>query len=165
LKPTGGADAALRRSLVRPEREQHGEFEIERVSDVPGAMKARAVPVVETLHRRGHLSARQAYAAAHIYSAWALGICCARDSEQAGGGPFDPGGYHDKQLDAAREYREIRDAVGPRLWSCLFAVVCEDFSIDRFANERGKGMDRKQWMGCLKLALDTAADHLGLPDD
>lgn len=155
---------ALRRSLVRPEREQHGTVLIEPTADVLGAMTARAQPSIERMLRRGQLSFRQAAAGQRIYSAWALGICGARNSEASGNGS-DPGGYTDRQLDAATEYRRIRDAVGLRLWPIVWHTCCDDWTVDRFATERGNGMDRKQLMGCLKMALDMAADCLGLADD
>jgi hypothetical protein len=156
-------DLALRRSLVRPEREQHGTVLLEVTSDVPGSVTARAQPSLERLLRRGQISHRQAIAGARIYSAWALGIVGARDSDGGGNGS-DPGGYTDRRLDAATEYRRLREAVGLRLWVPLFHVCCEDWSIERFANEVGKSMDRKAWMGAVKLGLDAAADALGLPE-
>jgi hypothetical protein len=158
------ADLALRRSLVRAEREQHSTVLIEPTCDVPGAMTARSQPSIERMLRRGQISRRQAIAGQRVYAAWALGICGARDADASGNGS-DPGGYTDRQLDAAREYRQIRQAVGLRLWPVLWHVACDDWSVDRFANERGNGMDRKQLMGCLKMALEMAADHLGLADD
>jgi len=158
------AETALRRSLVRPEREQHGTVLVEPTCDVPGAMTARAQPTIERLLRRGQISHRQANAGARIYRAWALGIVGARDRDAGGSSAHDPGGYADRQLDAATEYRRIREAVGLRLWPITWHVTCDDWSVDRFASEIGNGMDRKQWMGCLKIALDQAADHLGLPE-
>jgi hypothetical protein len=158
------AETALRRSLVRLEREQHSVVLVEAATDAPGAYVARVQPAIERMRNRGLLSARQADAGARIYRNWALGICGARDADAGGGSALDPGGYRDRQLDAATEYRRIRDAVGLRLWPVTFGVCCEDMSVDQFANERGGGMDRKQWMGALKMALSMAADFLGLPD-
>jgi hypothetical protein len=158
------ADAALRRSIVRPEREQHGVVLVEAASDAPGVMVARVQPAIERLARRGLLTRRQAAAGERIYRAWALGIVGARDGEAGGSSVHDPGGVRDRQLDAATEYRRIRDAVGVRLWPIVWHVACDDWSVDRFASEIGNGMDRKQWMGCLKIALDQAADFLELPD-
>jgi hypothetical protein len=159
------AEAALRRSLVRPERDQHSVVLVEPTCDVPGAMTARAQPAIERMLRRGLLTHRQAHAGQRIYAAWALGVVGARDADGHGSSMHDPGGYHDRQLDAATEYRQLREAVGLRLWPCCFSVCCEDMSVDQFANERGGGMDRKAWMGCLKIALDMAADHLGMTND
>lgn len=157
------AEAALRRSLVRPEREQHGTVLLEATSDVPGSVTARAQPSLERMLRRGQISHRQAIAGARVYRAWALGIVGARDSDGGGNGS-DPGGYTDRRLDAATEYRRLRDAVGLRLWSITFAICAEDWSCDRWANERAGGMDRKGAIALLRVALDTAADHLGLPE-
>jgi hypothetical protein len=157
-------DTALRRSLVRPEREQHGTILLEAATDAPGVSVARVQPVLERMARRGQISRRQMLAGQRIYAAWALGIVGARNGEASGNGS-DPGGYTDRRLDAATEYRRIREAVGLRLWPITWHVTCDDWSVDRFATEIGNGMDRKQWMGCLKIGLDQAADHLGLPDE
>jgi hypothetical protein len=158
------AETALRRSLIRPERDQHSDMVIERVSDTPGAMNARAMPSIERMARRGLLSHRQAHAGQRLYQCWALGIVGARDGDSGGCTVFDPGGYTDRQLDAAREYRGLRDAVGLRLWSLTWNVACNDWSCERWANEIGGGMDRKGVIALLRHALDLAADHLGLPD-
>lgn len=157
-------DAALRRSLVRPEREQHGTVLLEAATDAPGVSVARVQPTLERMARRGQISRRQMLAGERIYRAWALGIVGARDGEASGNGS-DPSGYTDRRLDAATEYRRLRDAIGMRPWICVFHVCCEDWSLERFANDVGKSMDRKAWAGVLKLALSTAADHLGLPGD
>jgi hypothetical protein len=143
-------------------RRKATRLSVERLSDGFG-VRTRVMPVVETMQRRGILSDRQAHAASRIYACWALGICGARDADSGGNGS-DPGGYTDRQMDAAKEYRKLRNAVGVRLWPIVWHIACDDWSVERFANECGGGLDRKQWMGCLKLALDTAADHLGLPD-
>lgn len=156
-------DEVLRRSLVRPEREQHGGLVVERVADAVGAYRVRAMPTVERLFRRGLLSERQCYAGLRIYEAWAIGIVGARDADEGGSSVFDPAGVRDRQVIAAAEYRRIRDAVGGRMWPLAFSVSVEDWSVDRFSNERGGGMDRRQLMGVLKIALDIAADALGLP--
>ena len=158
------ADAALRRSLVRPEREQHGTVLLEAASDAPGVMVARAAPMVELLERRGTLSRRQARAGAFVYECWAIGIAGARDAEAGGSTVHDPGGIRDRQLDAATAYRRMRDAVGPRLWPITFAVTVEEWSCARWANERGRGMHKLGAVALLQTALDTIADHLGLAE-
>jgi len=155
-------DLALRRSLVRPEREQHGTVLVEPTCDVPGAMTARSVSSLERLRNRGQLTLRQSNAGTRLYEDWAIGICCARDGDAGGSTVHDPGGYADRQLDAATRYRKAREAVGPRMWPCLFAVCCEEWSIERFANERGGGTDRKGWAAILRLSLDTLADFYGM---
>lgn len=135
---------------------------VERVTDAPGGYHARAQPSLERMVRRGHLTPRQAAAGQAVYSAWALGIMGAHDAESGGCSVPDPGGLRDAQLDAATCYRRCREAVGGRMWPVLFAVSCEDWSVERFANERGGGQDRKGWIGVLRVALDTAADALGI---
>jgi hypothetical protein len=122
------------------------------------------MPQVERMYRRNLLTARQCWAGIRIYSAYALGIVGARDGDGGGNGS-DPGGYTDRQLDAAREYRELRDAVGLRLWSLVWHVTCSDWSVERWANEMGRGMDRKGAIALLRHALEVAADHMKLADD
>lgn len=131
---------------------------VERLADGFGT-RTRIKPMVEVLENRGAISPRQARAGIRIYQAWALGIAGARDADATGNGS-DPGGYTDAQLDAAREYRLIRDHVGPRLWPIAFACVVEDFSPARFANERGRGMHKAAAAELLRLALDLAADAM-----
>lgn len=156
--------AALKRKPERlpPEdtRRTSSRLTVERLADGFGT-RTRVMPQVEVLARRGALTHRQARAGARIYAAWALGICGAHDAEASGGGSYDAAGYRDAQLDAATEYRRIRDAVGGRLWPICFAVSCEDWSPARWANERGQGMHKAGAMELLRLALDYAADAVG----
>jgi len=142
-------------------RRKATRLSVERLSDGFG-VRTRVMPMTELLERRNAISPRQARAGARIYASWALGICGAHDADAGGGGSFDAAGYRDAQLDAAREYREMREAVGSRLWPVTFACVCEDWSPSRFANERGRGMHKAAALELLRVALDTAADALGL---
>jgi hypothetical protein len=134
---------------------------VERLADGFGE-RTRVMPALEVMQRRGALTHRQAEAGRRLYEDWAVGICCARDSEAGGSTVHDPGGFTDRQLDAARRYRQARDAVGARMWPCLFAISCNEWSIERFANERGAGMDVKQWRGVFKVSLDILADFYGM---
>jgi hypothetical protein len=144
--------------VLDPKRKQ-SRLSVERLADGFGE-RTRVMSQVEVLERRGTLTPRQARAGLAIYRCWALGICGAHDSEPGGNGS-DPGGYTDAQLDAAREYRLIRDAVGPRLWPICFACSCEELSPTRWANERGHGMHKAAAVELLRLALSVAADALG----
>jgi hypothetical protein len=144
---------------VADPKRKASRLSVERLADDFG-MRTRVMSQGEVLHRRGTISARQWRAAVRIYQCWALGICGARDGEPGGNGS-DPGGYTDAQLAAAQEYRLIRDAVGPRLWSLTFSVACEDWSPSRWANERGGGMHKAGAVELLRHALDLASDFLG----
>lgn len=137
-------------------RRKPSRLTVERLADGFGE-RTRVMGQCEVLERRGTISARQARAGIRIYQCWALGICGARDSDATGNGS-DPGGYTDAQLDAAQEYRMIRDAVGPRLWSCVFSVAVEDYSPSRWANERGNAMHKAAAVELLRIGLDYAAD-------
>lgn len=156
------AAEALRRSLVSLEREQHSVILVETVTDTPGASHARAQPVLERYHRRGTLTDRQVLAGEKLYACWALGVAGARDEDKTGSSGGDPAGYRDAQLDSLATYRRIRDAVGPRLWPVTFACCIEDFSADRWANERGRAMHPRGAIQLLRVALDMAADCLGI---
>jgi len=140
-------------------RRKPSRLTVERLADGFGT-RTRVMSMIEVLHRRNTINFRQYQAGVAIYQAWALGIMGARDAEASGNGS-DPGGYTDAQLDAAKTYRELRDAVGGRLWNVVFAVCAEDWSPSRWANERGGGMDPKGAIALLRVALDTAADCLG----
>jgi hypothetical protein len=140
-------------------RRKPSRLTVERLADGFGE-RTRIKPMAEILENRGTISPRQARAAARIYAAWALGVMGARDSDATGNGS-DPGGYTDAQMDAAREYRMIRDAVGPRLWPAVFATAVEDLSPARFANERGRGMHKAAAVELLRIGLDIAGDAIG----
>jgi hypothetical protein len=144
--------------IADPKRKA-SRLSVERLADGFGE-RTRVMSQCEVLERRGTLTPRQARAGSRIYAAWALGICGARDSEASGNGS-DPGGYTDAQMDAAREYRLIRDAVGGRLWSVVFSVACEDWSPSRWSVDRGGGMHKAAAVQMLRLGLDEAADALG----
>lgn len=140
-------------------RRKASRLSVERLADGFGE-RVRIKPMVEVLEARGALNARQARAGVRIYQAWALGICGARNADASGNGA-DPGGYTDAQLNAAQEYRLIRDAVGPRLWSVVFSVTVEDYSPSRWANERGNAMHKAAAVELLRIGLDYAADAIG----
>lgn len=150
---------ALRRSLVSDARQRHSDVLVEKLSDGFGS-RARVQSALERYERRGQLSSRQARAGQRIYQAYALGVIGARNGEATGNGS-DPAGYTDAQLVMAQEYRLIRDAVGPRLWSVCFSVCVEDMTCQRWANERGYRMHPNGALALLRVALDIAGDALG----
>lgn len=152
------ATLALRRSLVSDDRQRHNRVLVERLADGFGH-RARVQPILERMESRGQISARQARAGERIYQCYALGVAGAHNGEA--GGSYDPGGYRDAQLAAAQEYRIIRDAVGGRLWPLAFSCCVEDWSVARWCNERGRGMDPRGAIALLRLALDVAADAIG----
>lgn len=155
------ATLALRRSLVSDDRQRHNRVLVERLADGFGH-RARVQPSIERMAQRGLITVRQARAGGLLYEDWALGIVCARDAEAGGSSVPDPGGYRDRQLDAATSYRRAREAVGLRMWPILWHVCCDDWSVERFANELGSGTDRKGWMGIFRISLDILADFYGL---
>jgi hypothetical protein len=146
--------------LADPKRKA-SRLTVERLSDGFGT-RTRVMPVLELMQRRGALSPRQANAGRRLYEDWAIGVCCARDADGNGSSVHDPGGFTDRQLDAARRYREAREAVGGRMWPILFHVSCLEWSVERFANECGRGTDRKGWIAILRLSLDVLGDFYGM---
>lgn len=149
----------MTKAVLEDPKRKASRLTVERLADGFGE-RTRVMGMCEVLERRGTLTPRQARAGVRIYQCWALGVCGARDSDASGNGN-DPGGYTDAVLDALREYRLIRDAVGGRLWSVVFSVACEDFSPSRWANERGYGMHKAAAVELLRIGLDYAADALG----
>lgn len=157
---------ALKRSLVPPERENHGQRVVIEARCVTGTGHviehgARVQPAIERYLKRGQVTGRQARAAETLYRAWAVGIQGAR-LPAPGCASYSPGGWRDAQVQAARVYENARNHVGKRLWPLLFAVCCEDWTADRFANERGRNSTGT--MEALRYALDMLADSLGLAE-
>ena len=158
---------ALARSLADPTQlANREEIIVEARVTTPGGMVAaygaRVQPTIERMLARGQITRRQHEAGARLYKTYLLGVCGARDHDASGCSAWSPAGVPDAVLSSLTDYRRARESVGPRMWPCLFAVCIEDMSVDRFANERGKGADRKGWMAILRLALDTLADHYGI---
>lgn len=160
------SDDALKRALAAPERLQHGSLVVEARS-VTGSGHViesglRAQPAVERYKRRGQLTLRQVRAAELLYRAWALGVEGARTGDAAASSAWTPGGMGDAQVQAVRAYETARINVGKHLWPLVFAVCCEDWTADRFANERGRNSTAT--MEVLRYGLDMLADSFGLPE-
>lgn len=156
--------AALKHKAERLPAEdarQTARLTVEQLADGFGT-RTRVMSSLELMRRRGMLSERQFRAGARVYEDWALGIVCARDADAGGGSMHDPAGLTDRQLDAATAYRKARDAVGGRMWPCLFHVSCLEWTVERFANECGGGTDKRGWAAILKMSLDILADHYGM---
>lgn len=155
---------ALKHSLARPERFQHGRVLVEaRAVTSSGQVVehgARCQTPVERYHRRGQLTQRQVNAAENLYRAWAT-MSGAR-VEGPGCPAWTPAGWRDAQITATRAYETARVQVGRRLWPLVFAVAVEDWTVDRFANERGRNATAT--MEVLRYALDMVADSLGLAE-
>lgn len=156
----------LRRSLILPERENHGDTIVVEARQVTStghvtSHGARVQSAIERYTRRGQLTMRQIRAAETLYRAWALGIQGAK-LEAPGSASWTPGGLSDAQVQAIRTYEAARDGVGKRLWPLVFHVCCLDWTADRFANERARNSTAT--MEVLRYALDMLADSLGVPE-
>lgn len=155
---------ALKHSLARPERFQHGQVLVEaRAVTSSGQVVehgARSVPPVERYQRRGQLTLRQVCAAERLYRAWA--IMNGARPESPGCSAWTPAGWRDAQITATRSYETAQRVVGRHLWPLCFHVVCLEWTADRFANERGRNSTAT--LEALRYALDMAGDALGVPE-
>jgi hypothetical protein len=122
---------------------------------------ARIQTVIERMRGRGQISARQSDAAERLYRAWSLGVAGARMDTKGCSAYQAPGSFTEAQLESLRLYRGARNAIGGARWSLLFAVVVEDWTIQRYANERGR--DRNGSAEVLRTCLDDLADYFRLP--
>lgn len=156
-------EASLRRLFVSPERARDRRLEVEdRGATAAGHVFSRGlrvVSVVERQERHGHLTHRQAAAARQLYNDYVFGVCGVHDREAATG-TGGTVGYSDSRLDAAGRYREVRERVGGRLWPLLYAVAIDDVSVPDYA--RVRGLNPTSTMALLRVALDMAADCLGV---
>jgi hypothetical protein len=156
----------LRRSLIRPERDNHDDIVVEaRTITSAGhvtAYGARVQTPMQRYLRRGQVLGRHAVAADRLYRAWA--ISQGAKIPAPGCVAYSPGGWTDAQIQATRSYVEARVYVGARLWPLLFHVVCLDYPVDRVCNEFLKGANPTATMALLRHALDELADCFGLPD-
>jgi hypothetical protein len=119
---------------------------------------ARTISPVESLYRRKLVTPRQYRAAGRIYAAWAFGVHGVRHPAR-GCSAWAPAGVTDSQLAALGDYREVRGAVGARLWWVIPLVVLQETSVREVAARRGQHPSVVTEI--LRLALDYAADHYG----
>jgi hypothetical protein len=152
LMPSGSRLVHDSRLIVEPREIAAG--------GLTGTFGARVQSVLERQHARGQISGRQREAGERLYRCWALGVAGAR-SDSKGCSAWSPGGFSDCQLDALQVYRGARDAIGAARWPLLFSVVVEDWTVQRYANERGRNRDGTAEV--LRSALDDLADYLRLP--
>lgn len=156
----------LKRSLMPSGSSRVGDSRlmVEARVAAPGGLVAtygaRAQSSLESQHLRGRITTRQKQAGELLYRAWALGVVGARDTSK-GCSAWSPAGYTDSQLDALKLYRGAQKAVGLARWPLLYAVACEDWTVQRFGNEMGR--NRHGLQEVLRTALDDLADYLRLP--
>lgn len=158
--------SGLRRSLVRPERDQHDRVLIEprAITSTGHAIEsgARVQTPMERYLRRGQVTGRHARAAETLYRSWAT--MSGAKLDPPGCVAYSPGGWTDAQITATRSYEAARAAVGPHMWPLVYHVACLDWTVQRVANEILGGRNPTGIMEVLRIALDIAADALGLPE-
>jgi hypothetical protein len=161
-----GINTALARSLAVPQQVENRDIVIEarvvNAGGIPISHGARVQSVTERLRNRGHLTERQFQAAERLHRSYCLGILQARDSDSGGCSAWSPSGYSDAVLNAATDYRKAREAIGLRLWPLVWSVVIDDWTIERWRNERGNGTTPQAAAALFRHALDTLGDHYGL---
>lgn len=118
--------------------------------------RACVVPVLDRMHRRQQLTARQHWAGQRLYQNWVIGEVGARNGDAATG-PWQPGGYADKRLDALAAYRGALQHVGQRLSPLVCAVCLEDRSVESWAKEHA--VDRHGATALLRHGLDVLGDY------
>jgi hypothetical protein len=145
-------------------RGQHGAVVEELTDDERPAPVKRVQPPVERMWARGALDDAQYIAAKRLHSAYALGVCAARDPEAKGSGEASLSfGLAGATLVAIREYRDAQDAVGKRLWSYLDWTVCKDIPLSDLAAKLGR--NPTELTALLKVALDVLGDHFQETDN
>jgi hypothetical protein len=156
------ADESLRRLFVPAARASDSRLEIEaREQTAAGWVVSRGlrrVSVLERMERVGAITHRQGCAGRQLYRDYVMGVCGARDRDAATGSS-GTGGYADAQIDAVTRYRMVHDALGPRLFPLIYAVVLDDVSVPDYA--RVRGLNRTSVTAILRLALDLTGDVYG----
>lgn len=112
---------------------------------------------IEVLERRGHLRPRQSIAAKRLSNTYALGVVGVK-REGAGGGLT----LTEASVSAKRDYDRARDVLGPRLWPIVWAVACNDLTVQELALEQR--LHPTAAMALLKLGLEELADHYMLKE-
>lgn len=151
LVPSGSALADDPRLVLEPRSVSAG--------GVVNTIGVRLQSVLDRQRARGQISDRQSFAGEQLYRLWALGVQGCR-IDNKGCSAWTPAGYMDSQLDALKVYRRARQKIGAARWPLLFAVCIEDWTVARYANERGRNTNASQEV--LRSALDDLADFLGL---
>lgn len=124
---------------------------------------------VSWLRRHGHLSARQAEAAARLQEDYYISSLSPQVTQgwdmlpasRMRRGPHEPLSLTERQIAARQRFHDAMAAMGSGLADVLWRVVCEGTGLD--AAERGLGWPRRAGKLVLGLALDRLADHYRLP--
>lgn len=128
------------------------------MSDRTASFRVSGMTAIEQMGRRRVLSPRQAAAGRRLAGCYALGVAGAQLG--SGGGVLS---YAEARAEAKRDYERARNALGPRLWPTLWAIACEDRSVQQYAVEHR--INATVAVTTLRIALDLLANHYGLPDD
>lgn len=157
------ARQAKRKALLEADRREPADWRgqhaagIETLETARAGIRIRRVQApLDWYWSRKLIDSREYDAGTSLRQAYELGVCGARDADQAGGGG-GVGGYSEAQLCAAETYRKAIAAVGRHLAKVLVDVICCEYSADQIAKRTGE--DRKGIMALLRVALRTLADH------
>lgn len=121
------------------------------------------------LRRHGHLSARQADAAARLQEDYYFSRLSPQVTQgwdmlpaaRTPRGPHEPLSLTERQIAARQRFHDAMAAMGSGLADVLWRVVCEGAGLE--AAERALGWPRRAGKLVLGLALDRLADHYRLP--
>jgi hypothetical protein len=123
----------------------------------------RAISTLERLRRDDVITARQAEAGENLREDWEVGVVGMRLA--AGDGGSTGWYYPEVRLIAIKRWQGAKNALGARL--CRYVepiaygrVAGGDVSISDLARQLGE--NRQGVAACLRLGLDTLADHYGL---
>jgi hypothetical protein len=119
--------------------------------------RVSGMTAIEHMGRRRVLNSRQVLAGRRLAGAYSFGVVGAHSG--SGDGRMS---YAEARAQAARDYERARDALGPRLWPTVWAIVCGDMSIQAWAVERR--INATAAITTLRLGLDVLADHYVLPE-
>lgn len=122
--------------------------------------RASARPTLDALERRKVLTPRQAAAGRRLVAAYSLGIMGLRQDMTHGARV--PSQFMESKIAAERDYCQVRDILGGRIWPVVWAVVCDETSVQEYAARVGQNPTATATL--LRLGLDLAADHYTLPE-
>lgn len=140
----------------------------------PNAFRAQHGPAraLDQYFARGSITQRQFAAGDRLHCDLYAAGCGPRmtaDLFSSGGGEGSAFGMPSTmaQVGARQRVRNARIAVGRRPWALLEAVIWDEMSAAAWAQGEGAGGDRharSAGLFALQMALDTLADHYGIPD-
>jgi hypothetical protein len=123
--------------------------------------RVRATHALDAMERRGILTSRQIAAGRRLLASYSLGVMGLR--QEVPHASRIPAQWIEAKIAAERDYDDARDLLGGRLWPVVWAVTCNDQSVQELARERLQNPTATATL--LRLGLDLLADHFRLPEE